>query len=160
MSATRSDAPASTADREIVISRVFDAPRALVFEAFTDPKHIGEWWGPNGFTTTTSEMDVRPGGAWRYVMHGPDGTDYSNKIVYSEVVKPERLAYAHGADDGGPPLFHATVTFQEQGSKTLVTLHSIFPTAAIRDRTGREFGAIEGGHQTLARLARYLANKT
>ena len=160
MSATRSDVTGASADREIVITRVFDAPRALVFEAFTDAKHIGEWWGPNGFTTTTYEMDVRPGGAWRYVMHGPDGTDYSNKMVYSEVVKPERLAYAHGTDDDGPPLFHATITFEDQGGKTLVTLHSIFPTAAIRDRTVKEFGAIEGGKQTLERLAKYLAKQS
>jgi uncharacterized protein YndB with AHSA1/START domain len=160
MSAVKNSAASSTQDREIVIARVFDAPRALVFEAFTDAKHIGEWWGPNGFTTTTAEMDVRPGGAWRYVMHGPDGTDYSNKIVYSEVVKPERLAYAHGADDDGPPHFHATVTFEEQGGKTLVTLRSIFPTAAARDRTVKEFGAIEGGKQTLERLARYLAARS
>ena len=160
MAATRSDAPAAATDREIVIQRVFDAPRALVFEAFTDAKHIGEWWGPNGFTTTTYEMDVRPGGAWRYVMHGPDGTDYSNKTVYSEVVKPERLVYAHGADDDGPPLFHATITFEDRGGKTLVTLRSIFATAAIRDRTVKEFGAIEGGKQTLERLAKYLANRS
>ena len=159
MCAAKNSAPSPTQDREIVTTRVFDAPRALVFEAFTDAKHIGEWWGPNGFTTTTYEMDVRPGGAWRYVMHGPDGTDYSNKMVYSEVVKPERLAYAHGADDDGPPLFHATVTFEDQGGKTLVTLRSIFPTAAIRDRTEKEVGAIEGARQTLARLADHLARQ-
>ena len=160
MSATGSDAPVSTADREIVIQRVFDAPRALVFEAFTDAKHIGEWWGPNGFTITTRSMDVRPGGVWRFVMHGPDGTDYPNSIAYSEVVKPERIAWAHGADDGGPPHFLASVTFTEQGGKTLVTLRSVFPTAALRDKTVEEHDAIEGGKQTLARLAQYLANKT
>jgi uncharacterized protein YndB with AHSA1/START domain len=160
MSAAKSSAASATQDREIVIARLFDAPRALVFAAFTDAKHIGEWWGPNGFTTTTYEMDVRPGGAWRYVMHGPDGTDYSNKIAYTEVVKPERLVYAHGEDDDGPPLFHATVTFEEQGGKTLVTMRSIFPSAAIRDRTVKEYGAIEGGKQTLERLAKYLAKQS
>ncbi len=160
MPATGNDAITSTTDREIVIQRVFDAPRALVFEAFTDPRHIGEWWGPNGFTVTTRSIDVRPGGSWRFVMHGPDGTDYPNSIEYGEVVRPERIAWAHGTGDGGPPLFHASVTFEDQGGKTLVTLRSVFPTAAIRDRTVKESGAIEGGKQTLARLAQYLANKT
>ena len=157
MSAPRSDAPGSTAAREIVLTRVFDAPRDLVFKAFTDPKHIGLWWGPNGFTTTTHSMDVRPGGAWRFVMHGPDGTDYPNKVVYGEVVRPELLSWAHGADDDGPPLFHATVTFEDVGGKTRVTMRSIFPTAAVRDRTVKEHGAIEGGRQTLERLAQYLS---
>jgi uncharacterized protein YndB with AHSA1/START domain len=160
MSAVKSSAASATQDREIVTTRVFDAPRALVFEAFTDPEHISEWWGPNGFTTTTFEMDVRPGGTWRFVMHGPDGTDYGNKVVYSEVVKPERLAYAHGFDDDRPPLFDATITFEDQGDRTLVTLRSIFPSAAIRDRTVKEVGAVEGAKQTLARLADYLARKS
>jgi uncharacterized protein YndB with AHSA1/START domain len=87
--------PTSTSDREIVATRVFDAPRELVFQMWTDPQHISNWYGPRGFTTTTHEMDVRPGGVWRHVMHGPDGTDYPNEIVYLEVVKPERLVYDH-----------------------------------------------------------------
>ena len=86
---------ADTSDREIVISRVFDAPRERVFEAMTDPKQVVKWWGPNGFTTTIHEMDVRPGGVWRHTMHGPDGTDYPNKSVFLEVVKPERIVYKH-----------------------------------------------------------------
>ena len=83
---------AGAAAREIVAARVFDAPRELVFDAWTDPEHVAQWWGPNGFTNTIHEMDVRPGGVWRFVMHGPDGVDYNNKIVYIEVVKPERLS--------------------------------------------------------------------
>jgi uncharacterized protein YndB with AHSA1/START domain len=151
------DSPATaTADREIALTRVFDAPRELVFKAFTDPKHVIHWWGPNGFTNTIHEMDVRPGGVWRFVMHGPNGVDYKNLIVYSEVVKPERLAWAHGKDDGGPPLFHTTATFAQENGKTRVTLTMIFATAAERDRTVKEVGAIEGGNQTLARLAVYL----
>ena len=85
-----------TADREIATSRVFDAPRDLVWEAWTDPKHLARWYGPNGFTVTTHEMDVRPGGVWRLTMHGPDGTDYPNLTRYVEVVRPERLVYEHG----------------------------------------------------------------
>ncbi len=152
----RSSAGTATADREIALTRVFDAPRELVFEAFTDPRHVVHWWGPNGFTNTIREMDVRPGGVWRFVMHGPDGVDYKNLIEYTEVVKPERLAWAHGEDDGGPPTFHATATFTDEGGKTRVTLTMIFATAAERDRTVKEYGAIEGGNQTLAKLAAYL----
>src|ERR1700674_4219468 len=88
-------APADTSDREIVVARVLDAPRALVFKMWTDPKHVAQWWGPNGFTITTYEMNVAPGGVWRFVMHGPDGRDYQNRVVYREIVEPERIVYEH-----------------------------------------------------------------
>lgn len=144
-------------DRELVFNRVFDAPRELVFEAWTDPKHVGHWWGPNGFTITTHEMDVRPGGVWRFIMHGPDGVDYENKIVYTEIVKPERLVYLHGSDEEDESgQFQVTVTFAEQGSKTRITMQMLFASAADRDRVVEEFGAIEGANQTLDRLAAYL----
>jgi uncharacterized protein YndB with AHSA1/START domain len=149
---------ASIAGREIVISRVFDAPRELVFDAFTDARHISEWWGPRGFTTTTSIKDVRPGGIWRFIMHGPDGTDYTNTIRYTEVVRPERLAYDHGADDidGDPASFQVTVTFVDQGGRTALTMRSRFTSEAEVERN-RKFGAVDGGKQTLERLAEYLA---
>jgi uncharacterized protein YndB with AHSA1/START domain len=150
--------PADTSDREIVITRVLAAPRELVFDAFTDDRHIGQWWGPNGFTTTTYEKDVRPGGSWRFTMHGPDGTDYPNYVAYREVVRPERLAYAHGTAPGEPAKFDVTVTFEDAGEgKTKVTLHSVFPTPEARDFVVREHGAIEGGRQTLQRLDEHLA---
>ena len=145
-----------TADREIVLSRLLDAPRELVFSVWTDPRHVAQWWGPNGFTNTVTEMDVRPGGTWRLMMHGPDGTDYPNKIVYLEVVKPERLVYQHGSDDSMEDAFHVTVTFETQGRRTLVTLRTLFQSAAARDFVIKEHGAIEGGQQTLARLSAYL----
>jgi len=152
------NAGTSTAHREIVITRVFDAPRKLVFEAWTDPKHIGSWWGPKGFTTTTFEMDVRPGGVWRFVMHGPDGVDYQNKIVYLEIVAPERLVYDHGdVTDTGH--FRVTVTFAEQGNKTKLTMRSLFRSVAERDEVVTKYHAIEGGNQTLDRLAQHLAAK-
>lgn len=144
-------------DREIVLTRVFDAPRELVFAAFTDPQHLDQWWGPKGFTNTTSEIDVRPGGVWRYVMHGPDGTDFPNKVVYVEIVKPERLVYDNGWDrEGAEPDFRTTVTFEEEDGKTRLTMRMLFPTAEARDYVVREFGAIDGGNQTLERLADYL----
>ena len=162
MPAAQSTDPAGaaspTADREIVVTRVLDAPRELVFDAWTDPRHIGSWWGPRGFTTTTHEMDVRPGGAWRFVMHGPDGTDYPNYVVYSEVVRPERLAYAHGGQPGEPADFDVTVAFADEGGKTRITMRSLFPSAAARDFVVKEYGAIDGANQTLDRLAEHLAS--
>ena len=148
---------AATADREIVITRVFDAPRELIWEAWTDPQHVAKWWGPNGFTTTTHAMELRVGGAWRFIMHGPDGVDYPNQIDYIEIARPERLVYNHGSGEPDDPgQFHVTVTFAEQGSQTKVTMQCVFASAAERDKVVKEHKAIEGGNQTLARLAEYL----
>jgi uncharacterized protein YndB with AHSA1/START domain len=145
--------------REIVMTRVFDAPREIVFEMWTDPKHLVHWWGPRGFTTTIQEMDVRPGGAWTMIMHGPDGVNYPNHSVFTEVVKPERLVYSHGGSrEGGPRAdFQQTVTFEDQGGKTRLTMRLLFPSAADRDRVVKQFNAIEGGNQTLDRLGERLA---
>jgi len=142
----------STADREIITTRLFDAPRDLVFQAWTDPKHIVHWWGPNGFSVTMHEMNVKPGGQWRFIMHGPDGTDYKNDKVYIEVEKPTRLVYDHVTG----PKHHVTVTFEAQGNKTLVTMHMVFETAELRDKIVKEFRAIEGAQQTFNRLSDYI----
>jgi uncharacterized protein YndB with AHSA1/START domain len=148
---------ASTADREIVIERTVNAPRELVWRAWTEADQIAKWWGPNGFTTTIHAMDVRVGGAWRFIMHGPDGTDYPNKIVYREIVKPERLVYDHGEDnDARSSSFRSTVTFVAQGRKTKVTMRALFASAEARAAT-LKYGAIEGGEQTLARLDQHVA---
>jgi len=151
-----------TADREIVITRVFDAPRERVFNAMTDPKQVVQWWGPKGFTTTIEKMDVRPGGVWKHVMHGPDGTDYPNKSVFIEVVKPERIVYSHGGGKKGGPAaqFQATWTFEALGDQTKLTLQMVFPTAVARDQVVKQYNAIEGGNQTLDRLADHLAKMT
>jgi uncharacterized protein YndB with AHSA1/START domain len=146
----------ATAEREIIMTRIFNAPRELVFKAWTDPQHVDNWWGPTGFQNETCEMDVRPGGVWRYVMHGPDGVDYDNKIVYAEVVQPERLVYTHGSSvEDDPAAFHVTVTFDQQGDKTLLTMRPLFATAAQRDAIVA-FGAVELGQQSLGRLAEYI----
>ncbi|MCE9556439.1 MAG: SRPBCC family protein [Planctomycetes bacterium] len=158
MTKTTTPAP-STADREIVITRVYDAPRQLVFDAWTDPKHIAQWWGPNGFTTTIHERTVRPGGVWRFIMHGPDGVDWPNRIDYLEVVPPERLVYYHDSDiDNDPDRFHVTVTFVEDDGRTTLTLRTLFNTVEQCEQV-KAFGAVEGGKQTLERLAQFLAGK-
>ncbi len=141
--------------------REFDAPRDLVFEVWTDPRHLSQWWGPDGFTTTTSAFDMRPGGVWRFVMHGPDGRDYENRITFDEIVKPERIRYHHGGgDDVEPVQFRTTVTFEALGpSTTRLTLRAEFPSVAERDRVIKQYGADKGMVQTLARLADYLAKQ-
>jgi uncharacterized protein YndB with AHSA1/START domain len=145
-------------DREIAATRVLDAPRALVWEAWTEPEHIAKWWGPNGFSTTTHSMDLRPGGVWRYVMHGPDGRDYKNRVTYLEVVKPERLVYKLGSDDDAEPVnHHVTVTFREQGGGTRVDMRMVFDSAAVRSHVIETYGAFEGLKQHLGRLEQHLA---
>jgi uncharacterized protein YndB with AHSA1/START domain len=147
-----------SAERVLVITRSFDAPRDLVFKAWTEPERLLQWWGPKGFTNTFQEIDVRPGGVWRFVMHGPDGVDYQNRIIYDEIVKPERLVYTHGSgEEGDPGQFQVTVTFAEQGGKTKLTMRMLFESAAERDKVIKEFGAIEGANQTLDRLEEHLA---
>jgi uncharacterized protein YndB with AHSA1/START domain len=149
-----------SSDREIVLARLFDAPRERVWQAWTDPQHVPQWWGPIGFTTTTHHMDVRPGGAWRLVMHGPDGRDYENLITYREVVAPERLTYKHGGDKDCEPVdFQVTVTFAKEGvagDRTQLTLRMVFPSKSARDFVIREYNAVAGGKQTLERLGEHL----
>ena len=148
--------------REIVGTREFDAPRDLVWQAFTDPKHLAQWWGPNGFTTTTSSFEFRPGGSWRFVMHGPDGRDYQNRITFDEIVTGERIAYHHeGAQDVEPVRFRTLVTFEDlDGRRTRIAWRMTFPSAAERARVVKEYGADKGLVQTMARLADYLAAAT
>jgi uncharacterized protein YndB with AHSA1/START domain len=148
-------------DREIATTRYFDAPRELVFAMWKDPQHLGQWWGPKGFTTTTFKMDMRPGGVWRFVMHGPDGTDYENKITYVEVVEPERLVYKHGGDvDTEPVNFTVTATFEDVGGKTKLTMRMVFPSAKARDFVVKNYGAVQGLDQTIGRLEEKLAHRS
>lgn len=144
--------------RELSISRLINAPRELVWKVWTDPEHVKNWWGPDGFTNTIHEMNVKAGGVWRLTMHGPDGRDYPNKIVFIEVVKPERLVYRHSGDvDTEPVNFHVTVTFEKQGNKTLLSMKSVFESAAELERVVKNHGAREGMTQHVGRLEEYVA---
>lgn len=150
----------STADREIVITRLLDAPRELAFSAWTDPEKVVKWWGPNGFSITIERMDVRPGGVWKYVMHGPDGVDYPNRTVYEEIVPPERLVYTQSGDAGERAIqFRSTVTFVQEGGQTRITLQSVFKTPDDRNYVVEKFGAVEGGIQHVARLNEFLLGR-
>jgi uncharacterized protein YndB with AHSA1/START domain len=160
MTAAKYNPAEKNADHEIVISREFAAPRELVWEAMTNPKHVVNWWGPRGFSTTIEEMDFRVGGIWKHVMRGPDGAKYPNKSIFKEIVKPERIVFSHGSgrEKGPGASFAATWTFEALvGGKTRVTARMVFPSAAARDFVVKEFGAIEGGRQTLEKLGEYLA---
>jgi uncharacterized protein YndB with AHSA1/START domain len=158
MAATRRDSAAgpATADREVVISRMIDAPSELVFEAFTDVKHLSRWWGPEGFTTTTRAFEFRAGGEWDFVMHGPDGTDYQEWISWTEIVPPERIALLHGESRGDPDAFESVLTFEADGAATRIEMRTVFPSKELRDEAVEKYRAIEGGQQTLGKLAAYV----
>ena len=141
-----------TKDREIVVTRLFDAPRELVFAAFTEREHIEQWWAPKG--ATTHEMDVKPGGMWRY-SQPIRGTDQAFKIEFIEINKPTRLVYDYGTDSATEST-RTTVTFEEEEGKTKVTLQLMFATAAERKQAVK-YGAIVGAMQALETLADYLA---
>lgn len=157
MSASPADPYAWDLEREIVLSRVYDAPRELVFKVWTDAEHVGKWFGPRGFTCTTHEIDVRVGGRWRFDFHAPDGTLYTNRMVYLDIVPNQKIVADHGSDiDNDPHRFRVTITFDEQtDKKTVVTLRQIHPTKAQRD-AGIGFGAVEFGYQTLDKCAEHL----
>ena len=158
MAATEQDAPAqsTTADREIVISRVISAPRELVFEAFTEVRHLSRWWGPEGFTTTTRAFEFRVGGEWDFVMHGPDGTDYQEWISWTEITPPGRIALLHGESRGDPNAFESVLTFAAEGAATRIEMRTLFPTKELRDEAVEKYHAIDGGRQTLSSLATYV----
>jgi uncharacterized protein YndB with AHSA1/START domain len=148
-------------DREIVLSRVFDAPRDLVFRAWTEKEQFAKWFGPRGFTTTIREADMRVGGLLRFEMQGPDGKVWDNRIAFLEMKSPELLVFDHGSDtDDDPARFHVTLTFDEQSDKkTVVTLRQLHPTKERRAIV-IGFGAVELGYQTLDKLAEHVRSQT
>lgn len=156
---TRNDPATGRTERELVITRVFDAPRELVFKVWTEPEHLARWWGPRGFTNPVCEMDARPGGSLRIVMRGPDGVDYPMTGVFREVVAPERLVFTAVAEDkDGNPLLEGltTVTFAEEDGKTKLTLQTS-AVALVAEAAAMLDGMEEGWSQSLDRLAEYLA---
>ena len=142
----------NTADREIRISRLFKAPVELVWEVWTNPEHIKNWWGPNGFTNTISKMEVQPGGEWNLVMHGPDGTDYKNKSVFKEIIRHKKLVYEHISG----PKFIATVQFDGRGDTTFIEWQMLFETREEFIQTVKTFKADEGLKQNVEKLEKYL----
>lgn len=144
---------------EIKIIRLYDAPVKAVWDAWVDPEQVAKWWGPRGFTLTTHGKDLRPGGFWRYTMHGPDGTDYPNVTKYFEVEKYSRLVYDHGGSDDRPPLFRVTVNFSETKGKTKMEMTMTLPTPEAATET-KKFIKKAGGDSTWDRLAEYLEKES
>jgi uncharacterized protein YndB with AHSA1/START domain len=136
---------------EVVSTRTLDAPRELVWRAWTEPEHLRQWWGPKGFTNTFHEFDPRPGGTWRFVMHGPDGVDYKNETEFVEVVEPERLVFEHVSG----PHYRATATFVDRAGKTEVTWRMVFASAVVFAKIKPV--VVEGNQQNLDRLEAHLA---
>lgn len=144
---------AQTGDREIAITRIFDAPRDLVFDAWTNEEHLSKWWGPQGFTTTFQKFEMKPGGTWEFVMHGPDGVDFPNTNVFVEIEKPERIVFKHDVF----PHFLATAIFEDLDGKTRLTYRTVFEeTAATFDKV--KAYAVPGAEQTMDRLGEHLAS--
>ena len=142
-------------DRELVSTRLYAAPRELVYQMWIDRDHVGKWWGPKGFSLTIDTMEVRPGGVWQFVMHGPDRVDYPNKKIYAVIAKPERLVFDHVSN----PTHRMDVTFMAEGAQTRVTARLTFPSAAVREQTVQKYDAAEGLKQTLGRLGDLLATR-
>jgi len=142
-------------DNVIIHTRMLDAPRDLVWEVWTNPDHIKEWWGPNGFSLTTNSMTVAPGKVWDFIMHGM-GQDWDNKIEYVEVNKPSLLTYKHSGAASEDYNFTVSVSFEELEGKTLLTMRSVFKSKAIIEELNKKVNAIEGGKQTLNRLEDYI----
>ncbi len=151
-------APIDTSKRSIVASRVLDAPRELVWQAWTEPERLAQWWGPNGFTTTTHQIDVRPGGEWRYTMHGPDGTDYETLVVFLDLAEPERIVSVLG-EPGDLAEFLSIVLFSDEGGKTGVSIEMLFPSQEQRDEVVARVGAEKGLEENLDKLGEYLAGQ-
>ena len=147
-------------DTQIILTRTFAAPRELVFAAFTRPEHLARWWGPTGFTITTYHHDATVGGVWRFTMHGPDGRDYENKVTFLEVTPPSRLVFRHGdGDDASEPIpGHSTTALFDPaaGGGTRLTFTLTFANAAAKDHVVKNYGAVEGGRQTIMRLGEFL----
>jgi len=139
-------------EKELTITRVLNAPIELVWKVWTDPDHIKNWWGPNGFTNTIFGMDLKPGGVWEFIMHGPDGKDYKNKSIFKEIIKHKQIVYEHISG----PKFQATVKFTPQGKKTLLEWQMLFDTAEEREKTVKTFKADVGLKQNIFKLEGYL----
>lgn len=141
-------------NRELRITRTFKAPIELMWEVWTSPEHIANWWGPNGFTNTIHKMDLREGGEWKLTMHGPDGTNYPNRSIFKEIIHHKKIVYEHFN-----PGFITTVIFEPKGKETLIDWSMVFETADLREIVVKAHKADEGLKQNVDRLEKYLSDR-
>ena len=155
---TKSSVETIVRDNKVTYKRYFDVPISLVFEAWSSPEHLSQWWGPDGFTLTTRSMDFSKGGIWDFIMHGPDGHDYKNKIQFIDIRKPHYISYKHLGDGGGAMDvdFQATIVFEEAGEGTNLTMEQLFPSKEELERINIKYGAIEGAKQHIGKLGTFL----
>jgi uncharacterized protein YndB with AHSA1/START domain len=148
-------------EREIVMTRVFDAPRRLVFEAITRPEHVAQWWGPRSMTMVNCEMDFRPGGAWRFLLRGPDGNEYGFRGEYREITPPERLVQTYEFEGMPGHVSLETMNLVEQDGKTKMTVTCLYQS--VEDRDGHYYSGMESGaresHDRLAELLSAMEGK-
>ena len=159
MTARQEFAAKTEGDREIVLVRLFNAPLERVWRAWTEPEEVAKWWGPHGFKTTTDTRDFKAGGTWKHTMIGPDGVKYPNSAKFLEIVEKEKIVFTNGGagENMDPVRFTATVTFKALGDKTELTMRQVFDTPEFRDTAVKVYGAVEGGRQTMGKLAAHLA---
>lgn len=145
-------------DNKVIYKRYFDVPVDLAFEAWSSHKHLSRWWGPDGFSLTTKSMDFSNGGIWDFIMHGPDGHDYKNKIQFVDIKKPHYINYKHlGDGEGAKDVdFQSKITFEKAGKGTNITMEQIFPSKEELERVNKKYGAIEGAKQHIGNLGKYL----
>ncbi|MCG6145561.1 SRPBCC family protein [Leptospira bandrabouensis] len=145
-------------DNQVTYKRYFDVDVDLLFEVWSKPEHLSEWWGPDGFTLTIKSLDFSNGGIWEFVMHGPDGHDYKNKIQFIEISKPHFILYQHLGDGEGDEdvNFQSRIVFEKAGEGTNLIMEQIFSDKQELERVNEKYGAIEGGKQHIGNLAKYL----
>lgn len=146
-------------DNKVIYKRYFAVPIHLAFEAWSSHEHLSQWWGPDGFTLTTKSMDFSNNGIWDFIMHGPDGHDYKNKIQFTDIQRPHRICYKHLGDGEGEQDvdFQAKVTFEATDEGTSLTFEQIFPSKEELERVDKKYGAIEGAKQHIGNYGKYLA---
>lgn len=147
------DVVTGAAERQVVLTRLLAAPPEVVFPLWVGVEHLERWWGPDGWSVTTESFDARPGGRWVFTMDEPDGEHIPTTLTYRTVAPPERLVYVHGEPTDPDPPFTGVVTFEEMAGSTALSMRLVFDSAAHRDVVVEKYHAVEGGTQTLARLA-------
>ncbi len=154
----KNNADTTIEGNKVSYKRYIDVPVSLAFEAWSSPEHLSQWWGPDGFTLTTKSMDFSNGGIWDFIMHGPDGHDYKNKIRFAEIKKPDFIYYSHLGDGEGTKdvTFTVKIIFEKMGDGTNLTMEQIFPSKEELERVNEKYGAIEGGKQHIANFEKYL----
>lgn len=157
---TKNDVEVKIENNKVTYKKFVDVPIELAFESWTTHEHLSQWWGPDGFTITTKSLNFSPGGIWDFVMHGPNGDNYNNRIQYLEIREPKFISYRHlGDGEGGKDVdFESKIFFESSGSGTKLTMEQIFPSREELERINNKYGAIEGAKQHIGNLADYLEN--